>query len=160
MLVLYLIYGKIHSYKDGNGRISRLLFIENPSSKIYFPLSTLLSKSICDKVINSLYKLFNVKYISFLNNENSFINYPPAYRYLNYNITEKIVNNILHCIINSIVFKYLFVNTKNLELTIKILINNICISRINNYYNIDILKLFDFEKWKKCFKKHPKIIFK
>lgn len=156
--ILYLIYGKIHPHMDGNGRIGRLLFIENPSFNIYFPISTLLNKSLCEKNIERLYKEFNIPYKCFVNKENEYINFPSHHKYLNYYITEKITDNIMKCLIYSLVYKYLFKETNNHELCIKILTQNIGKNRIINYYNSDILDKFDYDLYKKILKKYNDIL--
>ena len=39
--MFYLIYERIHPSVDGNGRMGRLLFIENVYDFLYFPISSL-----------------------------------------------------------------------------------------------------------------------
>jgi len=90
--ICYLLYVRIHPHHDGNGRIGRLLFIENTYGSSYFPLSEFIAKAKQPKLIQNIYNKVNFKYIHY--NNDSLIKYPDTDKYYRLTIDDELLKYI------------------------------------------------------------------
>ena len=98
--ILYLLYVRIHPHFDGNGRMSRYLFLENKLNKVNFcPLSKILDKCLMFpmKYMNEIYE-----YIDASIDPNS----AREEDYYHLKLDVKVLKKIYYIIYISICYKY------------------------------------------------------
>lgn len=143
--IFYLLYERIHPHHDGNGRIGRLLFIENVHNLIYFPLSEIVSKLRQPELIQNIYNKVNFKYIhnkSYGDN----IKYINSEEYYKLYVDDELLRNIFKCLCICKEFKilyYVFRNAKRKNAIVTKLLRSKDLNddRVENIINED--ELFD-----------------
>lgn len=97
--ILYLLYVRIHPHEDGNGRISRYLFLENRLMSCICPLSETLHNHlyITWDAMNEVFKWLD----STINSDTATSN-----DYYRLHIPSKIIRLIYYIIYTSIIYRY------------------------------------------------------
>lgn len=93
----YLLYERIHPHHDGNGRMGRMLFIENTHSKEYFPLSIMLRRLHKPEIMEQIFKI--VSFPDVVYNSDRVVHYHDSAEYYTLNIDDKLLRLITKCIL-------------------------------------------------------------
>ena len=152
--IFYLLYERIHPHHDGNGRIGRLLFIENVHNHIYFPLSEIVSKLRQPELIQNIYNKVNFKYIHNKNDgdkalraaDEVHIKYFDSEKYYKLCVDDELLRNIFKCLCICKEFKILYyvfrnVKRKNAIVTKLLRSKDLNDDKVENIINDD--ELFD-----------------
>ena len=94
--ICYLLYIRIHPHHDGNGRIGRLLFIENTYNHVYLPLSEIIAKVKQPELLQNIYNKVNFKYVYYKNEQH--IKYPESGKYYKLIIDDALLKYIFKCL--------------------------------------------------------------
>lgn len=89
-----LLYERIHHH-DGNGKIGRLLFIENTYQHVHYPLSEMISKLRMPELVQNICDKINFPYIHKTVNE---IKYPSSKNYYTLNVDDELLQDIANCL--------------------------------------------------------------
>ncbi|CAL6094545.1 Conserved_hypothetical protein [Hexamita inflata] len=101
--ICYLLYCRIHPSLDGNGRMGRLLFLENLNLERYYPISFIID-ILRDGSLQQLYNQSNFKLIK--QNEHN-IQYPLANEYYIIKLDKNYVKLIIKILLQSKLYTYL-----------------------------------------------------
>lgn len=143
--IFYLLYERIHPHHDDNGRIGRLLFLENVHNHIYYPLSEIINKLRQPELIQNIYDKVNFKYIH-NKSEGDNIKYVNSEDYYKIFVDDKLLRNIFKCLCICKEFKVLYfvfrnAKKKNAIVTKLLRAKNLNDDKVENIINDD--DLFD-----------------
>lgn len=154
--ICYLLYERIHPHPDGNGRIGRLLFIENVFNLEYFPLSKILNSNIyCKEIMTEIFNQISFPFKYIKNKRTNFsykdvlskINYKNKDEYNNIYIDESLFKKILKLLCLLKEFKYLFNKKITNKQIAKILLcknnDDVCNKFTDEEYD-NYIEIFDF----------------
>ncbi len=103
--VCYLLYERVHPHHDGNGRMGRLLFIENTYCKEYYPLSKMLTLLKVD--MNDIFKHSNFPGRVYHDDISNF-HFRDRDEYYNIVVNDELLTKIVKCICLCQEMKYLY----------------------------------------------------
>ena len=95
-MLCYLFYERIHPHHDGNGRMGRILFLENTFRNISFPISFILTKLRMPELMQNIFNEIN------FGGKQKYIGDIPKSRedkeYYTLHVTDSLLKNIVKCL--------------------------------------------------------------
>lgn len=104
--ICYLLYERIHPHFDGNGRMGRLLFIENTYNHMYYPLSEIIKRVKEPKLTDDIFKAVNFEYVRYKSERE--LHYPPSDNYYSLVVSDELLKKIVKCLGIAKEYKILF----------------------------------------------------
>ena len=133
--ICYLLYERIHPHYDGNGRMGRLLFIENTYQHSYYPLTETISKLRMPEIMQNIFDKVSFPYK--LNHGDKTIPHHDSNDYYNLVVDDELLRGIVKCLGLCKEFKMLSDVFRN-EPRMNSIITKLLRTKINDY-KIDIV---------------------